>query len=78
MPRIDPSIVAHEIITYPMIKPIPKKFLQVHPRKVAFIKVEVEKLVKERFIYPVALMEWVSNIVPVAKKQGTIRVCINF
>ena len=23
-------------------------------------------------------MEWVSNIVPVNKKQGTIRVCIDF
>ena len=23
-------------------------------------------------------MEWVSNIVPVDKKQGTIRVCIDF
>ena len=24
------------------------------------------------------MMEWVSNIIPVNKKQGTIRVCINF
>ena len=23
-------------------------------------------------------MEWVSNIVPMAKKEGTIRVCIDF
>ena len=23
-------------------------------------------------------MEWVSNVVPVNKKQGTIRVCIDF
>ena len=33
---------------------------------------------KEGFIYPVPLTEWVSNIVHVAKKQSTIRVCINF
>lgn len=30
------------------------------------------------FIYPVTLAEWVSNPVSVDKKQGTIRVCIDF
>ena len=29
-------------------------------------------------IYPVPLTDWVSNIVPVMKKQGTIRVCVNY
>ena len=33
---------------------------------------------KVGFIYPVPLTEWVSNIVSVNKKQGTIRVCIEF
>ena len=41
-------------------------------------KDEVEKLLKEDFIYPISLMEWVSNPVPLDKKQGTIRVCTNF
>jgi hypothetical protein len=42
------------------------------------IKVEVEKLIKVGFIYPVQLTEWVSNHVPVNKKKGTIRVCMDF
>jgi hypothetical protein len=42
------------------------------------IKVEVEKLLKAGFIYPVPLTEWVSNPVLVDKKQGTIRVCMDF
>ena len=42
------------------------------------IKAEVEKILKSSFIYPVPLTEWVSNIFPIAKKKGTIRVCINF
>jgi hypothetical protein len=41
-------------------------------------KAEVEKLLKSGFIYPVPLMEWVSNLVPVAKKQGTIHVCVDY
>jgi hypothetical protein len=49
-----------------------------HPRKTMAIKVEVEKLLKVGFIYPVPLTEWVFNIVPVMKKQGTIRVCVDY
>ena len=75
---IDPSIVVHEIKTYPTAKPFTQKLRQVHPRKVVAIKAEIEKLLKAGFIYLVPLTEWVSNIVPVNKKQGTIRVCINF
>ena len=78
MPGIDPSIVVHEIRTYPMAKPIRKKLRQVHPRKAIAIKAEIEKLLKASFIYPIPLMEWVSNVVPVNKKEGTIRVYIDF
>ena len=42
------------------------------------IKAKVEKCLKAGFVYPVPLTEWVSNIVPVTKKQGTIRVYIDF
>lgn len=42
------------------------------------IKIEVEKLLHAGFIYPIPLPNWVSNIVPVMKKQGTIRVCVDY
>ena len=61
-----------------MTKPVRKKFRQVHPRKVVAIKAKVEKLLKDGFIYPMPLTEWVSNIVHVSKKRGTIGVCIDF
>ena len=38
----------------------------------------MEKLLKAGFIYPIALTEWVSNPVPIDKKQGTIHVCADF
>ena len=78
MPGIDPSIVVHEIKNYPNAKPVHQKLRQVHPWKAAAIKEEVEKFLKASFIYPIPLTKWVSNIVPVNKKQGTIRVFINF
>ena len=75
---IDPSIVVDEIKTYPTTKPVRQKLRQAHPQKAAAIKAEIEKLLKVGFIYPIPLTEWVLNIVPVNKKQGTIRVWINF
>jgi hypothetical protein len=68
MPGIDPSIIVHEIKTYPGLKPIRQKLHLVHPKKIATIKAEVEKMLKFGFIYLVSLTKWVSNIVPVAKK----------
>ena len=78
MPGIDPSIMVHDIKTYPSAKPVRRKLRQFHPWKVVAIKDEIEKLLKSRFIYPIPLIEWVSNVVPINKKQGTIRVCIEF
>ena len=68
MPGIDPSIVIHEIKTYPDAQPVRQKLRPVHPRKTAAIKAEIEKLLKAGFIYPVPLTDWVSNVVPVTKK----------
>jgi hypothetical protein len=78
MSGIDPAIVVHEIKTYPGAKLVRQRLRPVHPRKVATIKLEVEKLLKAGFIYPVALTEWVSNPVPIDKKGGSIRVCVDY
>jgi hypothetical protein len=50
----------------------------VNPRKETKIKAEVEKLLNAGFIFLVPLTEWVSNHVPIDKKQGTICVCMDF
>ena len=42
------------------------------------IKVEIEKLLNTNFIYPFPLTEWVSNPIPIDKKQGAIRICTDF
>ena len=68
----------HEIKTYPDAKPIRQRLHPTHLRKAAAIKVEVEKLLHAGFIYPIPLIDWVSNIVPVTKKQWAIRVCVDY
>ena len=66
---IDPRIVEHEIRTYPNSKPVRQCLHAVNPRKTPAIKAEIEKLLNVDFIYPITLMEWVSNPAPVDKKQ---------
>jgi hypothetical protein len=78
MPSIDPKIVIHEIKTYPDSKPVWQHLCPVHPHKAATIKLEVEKLPKAGFIYLVAFTDQVSNLFPIDKKQGTIRVCVDY
>jgi hypothetical protein len=78
MPGIDPRIVEHEIRTYPDAKPVRQHLRVVNPRKAPAIKEEVEKLLNGGFIYPVPLIEWVSNPIPVNRNQGTIHVCMEF
>ena len=75
IPGIDPSIVEHEIQTYPNTKPVRQKLRPVNPRKATTVKAEVENLLKAGFIYPIDLTKWVSNPIPVDKKQGTIHIC---
>ena len=71
MPSLDPSIVEHHIDTWPDVAPIHQKQWPIHPSKVAMVKAEIEKLHTAGFIYPIAYTTWVSNLVPVNKKQGT-------
>ena len=67
MSGIDPAIVVHEIKTYPDAKPVRQRLHQIHPRKVAAIKAEVEKLLKAGFISRIILG---ANVRPLAKLRG--------
>ena len=65
--------------------PIRPKFhpFQQRPRKmskevVLKVKEEIEKLLKAKFISPTRYVQWLANIVPVMKKNGKLRVCVDF
>ena len=42
------------------------------------IKKELDKLLKARIFFPVRHTQWISNLVPVSKKNGEIRLCVDF
>ena len=39
---------------------------------------EVKKLLESQIIIPLRYFEWVANLVPVRKKSGEIRLCVDF
>ena len=49
-----------------------------HPHVAFFVKVELEKILKERFIHAIDYVEWIYNIVLVSKHDKSIRVCTKF
>ena len=59
-------------------KPVQQKLRKIHPNLENQIKIELNKLLKAKIIFPVRHSNWVSNLVPVRKKNGDIRICIDF
>jgi hypothetical protein len=42
------------------------------------VKEEVDRLLQAGFIQPCRYADWVSNVVPVEKNMGKIRICVDF
>jgi hypothetical protein len=42
------------------------------------VKQEIEKMLEVGFIRPCGYVEWISSIVPIQKKDGLWRVCVDF
>jgi hypothetical protein len=42
------------------------------------IEGEVKNILEEKIIVPLRYSEWVANLVPARKKNGEIRLCVNF
>ena len=78
MPGIDPEIVEHRIPLYPDAKPVKQKLRKMRPDWVLEIKKEVQRQIDAGFLMVTEYPQWVANIVPVPKKYGKIRVCVDF
>ena len=49
-----------------------------HPKLEPLIQREVKKILDAKIILKVRHLEWVSNLVPVQKKSGEIRLYVDF
>ena len=74
----DTSIIQHKIPLNPNTKPFRQKLRRINPTLLPVIEKEVRKLLDAKIIVPLQYSTWVANLVPVRKKNGEIRLCVDF
>jgi ribonuclease HI len=68
----DPNIIQHEIPMKPQTLPFQQKLRKMHPKLEPTVKKELNKLLSAKIIFLFRHTQWVSNLVPVRKKNGEI------
>jgi ribonuclease HI len=74
----DTSVIEHKIPLKEEAKPFRQKLRQINPMLLPIMEREVKKLLQAQIIVPLRYSEWVANLVPVRKKNGEIRLCVDF
>jgi len=78
MPGLDQSIVEHWLHIKSGFWPHEQPARRCNPNIIPDIKGEITKLIEAKFIWQCQYAEWISNVVSVYKKNGKLRVCIDF
>jgi hypothetical protein len=74
----DTSVIEHKIPLKEEAKPFKHKLRQINPMLLPVMEKEVKKLLDTQIIVPLRYSDWVANLVPVRKKNGEIRLCVDF
>jgi hypothetical protein len=74
----DTSVIEHKIPLKEEAKPFRQNLRQINPMLLLVMEKEVKKLLEAQIIVPLRYSDWVANLVPVRKKSGEIRLCVDF
>jgi hypothetical protein len=74
----DTSVIEHKIPLKEEAKPFRQKLRQINPMLLPIMEKEVKNLFDAKIIIPLRYSKWVANLVPVIKKNGEIRLCVDF
>ena len=74
----DTKIIQNIIPIKARVKPFQQPLRKMHPKLEPLSQREVKKLLDAKIIFKVRHSEWVSNLVPIRKKSGEIRLCVDF
>ena len=78
MPGIDPRIASHKIPLLPNIEPKKQKLRRMNAEMSLKIREEVMKQLEAGFLEVSKYPQWLANIVPVPKKDGRVRMCMDY
>jgi hypothetical protein len=74
----DTRIIQHTISLKSRVKPFQQKLKKYHPSLERLMYQELKKLLYAKIIFQVRHSSWVENLVPIRKKSGEIRLCVDF
>ena len=77
MPGLDTDIVVQRLPTKEDCPPVKQKVRRMRPEMSEKIKAEVMKQFDEGFLAVTSYPQWVANVVPVPKKDGKVRMCVD-
>ena len=78
MPDLDSEIVEHKFPLKPECPPVKQKLRRTHHDMAVKIKEKVHKQIDVSFLITAEYPQWVTNIVPVAKKDGKVLICVDY
>ena len=78
MPGLDTNIVEHHLPLKPECLPIKQKLRRTYPDMAMKIKEDVLKQIDTGFLVTSVYPQWIANIVPVPKKDGKVRMCVDY
>ena len=78
MKGLDPQYYQHQIHLLPDTRPVQQRRYRMNPNYAAKFKEEIDKLLHVGFIRPVKWATWLSPIVVLPKKNGKIKVCVDY
>jgi hypothetical protein len=74
----DTNIIEHMIPLQDDTNPFRQKLRKINPMLFPIMEKEVKKLLDAQIIIPLRYSTWVANLVPIRKKNGEIRICVDF
>jgi hypothetical protein len=74
----DTKVIQHVIPLKEDQRPFKQKLRRINPLLLSLIEKEVKKLFEAKIIISLRFSKWVANLVPVRKKSGEIRLCVDF
>lgn len=78
MPELYTEIVVHRLPLKEECPPVKQKLRRTRPDMSEKIKEEVQKQFDAGFLAVTSYPPWVANIVPVPKKDGKVRMCVDY